>query len=119
MKLFDQANIYRERLLETISLYDENLSDKILSNPESVTVRELQQSIKGILSTYPKDTSAILLGSSLKNRGIQPIMDAVIKYLPSPIERPPVHCVENPKLIRKPISNEKMSAYVYKVINDP
>jgi len=55
----------------------------------------------------------------LKNRGIQPIMDAVIKYLPSPIERPPVHCVENPKLIRKPISNEKMSAYVYKVINDP
>jgi len=42
MKLFDQANIYREKLLETISLYDENLSDKILSNPASVTVRELQ-----------------------------------------------------------------------------
>lgn len=46
-------------------------------------------------------------------------MDAIIKYLPSPLERKPVICVENPKLTRKPITNEKLTAYVYKVINDP
>lgn len=59
------------------------------------------------------------MGSSLKNRGIQPLMDAVIHYLPSPLERDPVKCVEKPSISRKPNPNEKLSAYVYKVINDP
>lgn len=90
MKLFDQAHIYREKLLETISLYDEELGERILDNPENVSIEELEKSIKKILATYPKDTSAILLGSSLKNKGIQPIMDSIIKYLPSPLERNPV-----------------------------
>ncbi|KAL4428899.1 hypothetical protein ABPG74_001386 [Tetrahymena malaccensis] len=118
MKLYDQANIYREKLLETISLYDEELGERILENQESVKEDELEKSIKKILQKYPKDTSAVLLGSSLKNKGIQPLMDSIIKYLPSPIEKNPVFNIDNPSQIRKPLPNEKLSAYVYKVIND-
>ncbi|EAS05318.2 elongation factor Tu GTP-binding domain protein (macronuclear) [Tetrahymena thermophila SB210] len=118
MKLYDQAHIYREKLLETISLYDEELGERILENQESVNEQELEMSIKKILQKYPKDTSAVLLGSSLKNKGIQPLMDSIIKYLPSPVEKTPVFNIDNPSQIRKPLPNEKLSAYVYKVIND-
>ncbi|KAL4460614.1 hypothetical protein ABPG72_002901 [Tetrahymena utriculariae] len=118
MKLYDQTHIYREKLLETISLYDEELGERILENQESVSEIELEKSIKKILQKYPKDTSAVLLGSSLKNKGIQPLMDSIVKYLPSPIEKNPVFNVDNHSQVRKPLPNEKLSAYVYKVIND-
>ncbi|EGR29014.1 hypothetical protein IMG5_164730 [Ichthyophthirius multifiliis] len=112
-KLYTSSMEYREKLLETIMLYDEEID-----NIESLSQQQLEQSIKRILLKYPKDCCAILIGSSLKNKGIQPLMDAIIKYLPQPEELGPVKCAKQPDLLRQVKHQEKLSAYVYKIVND-
>ena len=60
----------------------------------------------------------MFLGASFKNKGVQPLMDAVVDYLPSPTERPPILSDVDPNMVRKPIKAEMFSAYTFKVLCD-
>jgi elongation factor G len=58
------------------------------------------------------------LGASVKNRGVQPLLDGIVSYLPSPTEKKPIKCFENPKLLRRPIKQESFCGYIFKIIHD-
>jgi elongation factor G len=60
----------------------------------------------------------MFLGASYRNKGVQPLLDAVVDYLPSPTERPPVESSLDPTVKRRPIKAERFSAYTFKVIVD-
>ncbi len=69
-------------------------------------------------STLQGKICPIFIGAAYKNKGVQPLMDAIVDYLPSPTERPPVSSTLKPDIIRNPVKNEKFSAYTFKVICD-
>ena len=83
---FDKAMEAREKLLDSLSLYDDELTDLILSGKE-ISPQLIDQKIKQIVNKNPNKTCAVLIGSSLKNKGVQALLDSVLKYLPSPSEK--------------------------------
>jgi elongation factor G len=120
--LVDAAAAAREHLLEEVSHYDDALVELILEEaevPESV----LKQAIrKATLSTK---LTPVLCGSSFKNKGVQPLLDAVIAYLPSPLDVPAVHGLEPVRgeedrdAIRNADDSEPFSALAFKIAADP
>ncbi len=118
-ELKDEAEMYREEMLDKISVFDDTLAEKFLEW-EEITEEEIKAAIrKGVVSNqlYP-----VLCGSALKNAGIQLLLDAVVDYLPSPIDRGEV-CGTNPdtgeKECRKPDPAEPVAALAFKIMNDP
>jgi len=114
------ADEYRSNLLETISELDDDIMSKFFNDPNSITNEEILKNLrKGTLSLK---FTPILCGSSLQNIGVQPLIDAVINYLPSPADIGVVEGI-NPrtgeKTIRKISDEEPLSALIFKVMNDP
>src|SRR6266849_6654638 len=113
----------REHLLEEVSHYDDGLLELILEEAE-VSEERLKQAIrKATLSTK---LTPVLCGSSFKNKGVQPLLDAVIDYLPSPLDVPPVVGTELIKgeeeerqVVRKADDSEPFSALAFKIAADP
>lgn len=68
--------------------------------------------------TLQEKICPVFMGTSFKNKGVQPLMNAIIDLLPSPTERPPVLCQINPSNKRKPEKNEPLTIFVFKVIYD-
>ena len=118
--LVDEANQWRDNLLEVAAEYDEELMMKVLEAPETITEDELIAAIrKGTLSM---DITPMTCGSSFKNKGVQPLLDFVCAFLPSPIDTAAVEGM-NPKTdemeIRRPSEDEKTSALVFKIATNP
>jgi len=117
----DMADIvaeYREKLIEAVAESDETLMDKYLNN-EEITVSELVRGIRA--ATLAVDIVPVLCGSSFKNKGVQPLLDAVVDYLPAPIDVPPVRGVDprsEKELERKPSDKEPFSALAFKIMTD-
>ncbi|MDI3544728.1 MAG: elongation factor [Rikenellaceae bacterium] len=114
------ADEYRSNLLETISELDDDIMSKFFNDPNSITNEEILKNLrKGTLSLK---FTPVLCGSSLQNIGVQPLIDAVINYLPSPADIGIVEGI-NPKTgektVRKISDDEPLSALIFKVINDP
>jgi elongation factor G len=103
--------------LETIATYDDPFAEKFLE--DKLTLKYTRSVIRKLLHGNPLKFCPVLIGSALKNKGIQPLMDAVIHYLPFPSERPQVEHFSNPSLKRDLVKSEKFLGYVYKVISDP
>jgi elongation factor G len=122
-RLSEQAAVAREHLLEEVSHYDDGLLELIL---EEVNIPEelLKQAIrKATLSTK---LTPVLCGSSFKNKGVQPLLDAVIDYLPSPLDVPPVTGTElvrgeegEREVTRNPDDSEPFAALAFKIMSDP
>lgn len=115
----DRVNKYRSQLIEEIAGEDEALMEKYL-NDEELSVDELKKALrKAVISN---NLVPIYCGTSLRNKGVQPVLDGVVDYLPSPLDLPPVVGV-NPnnqeKEERKPDNKEPMSALLFKVQTDP
>ncbi|GGH85403.1 elongation factor G [Pullulanibacillus pueri] len=115
----DQAQEYRDKLIEAVSELDEDLMMKYLEG-EELTTAEIKAAIrKGTCNVefYP-----VLCGSAFKNKGVQLVLDAVIDYLPSPIDVPPIKgflADSEEEVERKADDNGPFSALAFKVMTDP
>jgi elongation factor G len=122
-RLAEQAAAAREHLLEEVSHYDDGLLELILEEAD-IPEELLKQAIrKAALSTK---LTPVLCGSSFKNKGVQPLLDAVIDYLPSPLDVPPVTGTElvrgeegEREVTRNPDDSEPFAALAFKIMSDP
>jgi len=118
--LQEKAEEYRTTLLETVAETDESLLDKYLGG-EELTVDEIKGAIRKL--TISSAAYPVLCGSAFKNKGVQPMLDAVIDYLPSPLGVPPAigHAPgkEDEEVVRKPSTDEPFSALAFKVATHP
>src|SRR5581483_3064951 len=117
--LADKAAEYREKLLEAVAETDDDLMERYLGG-EEIPVEEIKHGIRKIVNeriAYP-----VLCGSAFKNKGVQPMLDAVIDYLPAPMDLPPVEGLlpdgETPAF-RKPTREEPFSALAFKIAVHP
>jgi len=118
-ELAAEAAKHREAMVEAIAEVDDDLTHKFLEG-EELTLEELKHGIR--LGTLQYRFVPVLCGSALKNKGIQPMLDAVVDYLPSPLDVPPV-IGEDPRshneLLRTVDDSEPFSALAFKIAADP
>ncbi len=118
-ELLATANKYRQELLENISNYNDDILYKYVENID-ITEEDIKKAVRDL--TIQSKGIPVLCGSSFKNKGIQPLLDAVIDYLPSPEDVPPIKGI-NPLTdeedTRQATDEESFSAYVFKIITDP
>ncbi len=119
--LRDEAEQYRDKMLETLAELDESLMEKYFDDPSSITVDEIKAAIrKGTLSM---EINPMICGSSFKNKGVQTLLDAVCAYLPSPEDSGAVegHAVDDPDEVvtREPSPDAPMCALAFKIATDP
>src|SRR5438034_7318169 len=119
-ELAEQAHEYHHQLIDSIAEFDDELTETYLLDEESVTPEMIRRALR--TGTLANKITPVLLGSAFKNKGVQPLLDAVIDYLPSPLDVPPVHGVDprtEHELSRKPANDEPFSALAFKVMSDP
>ena len=122
--LVDEAANAREHLLNEVSDYDDELVELILEDAE-VPVAKLKAAIRA--ATLSGQMTPVLCGSSFKNKGVQPLLDAVLDYLPSPLDVPPLEGhvpnrsgeTDDTVEIRKPSDAEPFAALAFKIMADP
>jgi len=118
--MVDQANEYREAMLETIATQDEALMDAYLGGEELSEVDIKKAIRKGTLAF---DFVPILCGSAFKNKGVQPMLDAVIDFLPSPLDIPPAEGIEMKGGEEIPVTrgpeDKEFAALAFKIVADP
>ena len=118
--LKDKAEEYRQALLETVAETDDALLEKFFGG-EELTVAEIKGAIRKL--TIASEVYPVLCGSAFKNRGVQPMLDAVVDFLPSPLDVPAVqgHDVKDPEIVleRHADAKEPFSALVSKIAVHP
>jgi elongation factor G len=116
--MMGQARQYRERLIEKVAEIDEGLTERYL-NGEAISEDELRQAIRK--ATIALTVVPVLCGAALRNKGIQPLLDAIVSYLPAPLDCPPVRGI-NPltKLPeeRRSDEGEPLCALAFKILMD-
>jgi elongation factor G len=117
-ELQDAAKQARHDLFEKLADHDESLMEKFV-HEEEATVDELRRAIRG--ATLSGEGVPVLLGSAFKNKAIQPLLDAIVAYLPAPSDVPPVegHTPRGEHAERKPDDTEPFSGLVFKIMSDP
>jgi elongation factor G len=117
--LMDQAKEYREKMIETLADVDETIMEKFLGG-EEVSVDEIKAAIRR--GTVEMKLTPVLCGSAFKNKGVQHLLDAIVDFLPSPYDVPPITGInpdDNSELVRKPDAQDHFSALAFKVMTDP
>jgi len=115
----DKAKEYREILLESLSDLDDGIMEKYLEGAE-ISVEEIKRAIRK--ATVSVKLFPIMCGSAFKNKGVQLVLNAVIDYLPSPIDIPPVQGIrpeDGETIERKSADEEPFSALAFKIMTDP
>jgi len=119
-ELAEQAAEYHHQLIDAVAELDEELIEAYLEDEESVTPEMIRRALRA--GTLSGEVTPVLLGSAFKNKGVQPLLDAVIDYLPSPLDIPPVHG-RDPRtehdLVRHAAADEPFAALAFKVMSDP
>ncbi|MDO8589462.1 MAG: elongation factor G [Armatimonadota bacterium] len=117
--LKDQAIEYREKLVEAAAEADDHLMDKYVHG-QKITSEEIKAAIRR--GTIANTMVPVLCGAAFKNKGVQPLMDAVADYLPSPVDVPPVEGInpdKNQPETRSASDNEPFAALAFKIMADP
>ncbi len=117
-ELSEEALRYREELIEAVVETDDDLTEKYLSG-ETLTEEEICSAIRK--ATLAMDVVPVLCGSGLRNKGIQPLLDAVVRYLPSPLDVPPISGIDPDSfeiVTRSPTDSDPMCAIVFKIRMD-
>ena len=119
--LAETAAEWREKLLEKAAEFDNNLLEKYLEDSAKITEQDIKDAVRN--ATISLKMVPVLCGSSLRNKGVQKLLDAIVAYLPSPVDIGEVKGTdpENPEkeLIRKPDDKEPFSALAFKIAVDP
>ncbi len=119
--LRDEAEQYRDKMLETLAELDDALMEKYFDDPSTITVDEIKAAIRK--GTLAMEINPMICGSSFKNKGVQTLLDAVCAYLPSPEDSGAVegHAVDDPDEIitREPSPEAPMCALAFKIATDP
>ena len=119
-EMIAEANEWRQNLIEAVAEYDEKLLEKFFEDPNTITEAEVHEAIRK--ATIDLSIVPMMCGSSFKNKGVQTALDAVCRYLPSPVD---IDAVEgtNPDngevIIRKPEASEPFAALAFKIMTDP
>jgi len=120
-ELVDEANEWRDKLLEALAEVDDTLMEKYFDDPATITEDEIRAAIRK--GTLAMQINPMLLGSSFKNKGVQPLLDAACAYLPSPVDTEATKGTDpddsEKELIRKPSSDEPLCALAFKIATDP
>jgi elongation factor G len=119
-ELVEQANEYHHQLIDAVADHDEELTETYLEDESGVTPEMLRRALRA--ATLDITVTPVLLGSAFKNKGVQPLLDAVVDYLPSPIDVPPIHGLDprtEHELSRRPAHDEPFAALAFKVMSDP
>jgi elongation factor G len=118
--LVDTVAEWREKLIESVAEYDDNLMEKFFEDPDSITEAEIEAAIKA--AVHDMKITPMFCGSAFKNKGVQAVLDAVMEFLPSPVDVDSI-VGTNPKTDeeeeRKPNVNEPFSALAFKIATDP
>ena len=119
-ELNDVVDEWRQKLVESVAEYDDNLLEKFFDDPDSITKEEMMIAIRK--AVIDMSFSPVLCGSAFKNKGVQALLDSVCSYLPSPLDLPPIEGKnpDNDNLeVRKPQNDEPFSALAFKIATDP
>jgi elongation factor G len=119
-ELTEQAHEYHHQLIDAVADHDDELMETYLLDEDAVTPEMLKRALRR--ATLDISVTPVLCGSAFKNKGVQPLLDAVIDYLPSPLDVPPVHGLDprtEHELSRRPALDEPFSALAFKVMSDP
>ena len=118
--LLDQAQLMHEELLDAVASEDEDLMEKYLEDPESLTVEEVMSGIRK--ATIAGHMTPVLCGTSYRNKGVQPLLDAIVAFLPSPLDVPAIVGKDpdtGADIARHPSDEEPFSALAFKIMVDP
>ena len=119
-ELLEQAEEYRQKLIESVAESDEALMEKFFEG-EELTVEEINAAIRK--ATIDCTMNPVLCGTSYRNKGVQPLLDAVVEYMPSPLDIPAIKGVDvddpEKELERHPSDDEPFSALAFKIMTDP
>ena len=119
--MLEECQQYRDKMLETIAEFDEELMVKYFDDPDTITEEEIKRALRA--ATLKMEIVPMLCGSSFKNKGVQLLLDAVCAYLPSPSDTAEVvgHAYGDPdkQVSRKPLFEEPMCALAFKIATDP
>ena len=116
--LEQEAEEARHQLVDVLSNFDDNVMEKYLAEDE-ITAEDLRGALRR--ATNANQVVPILCGSAFKNKGVQPLLDAVVDYLPSPLDIPPTVATDmkGAPIERKPDDNEPFTALAFKIMTDP
>ena len=119
--ILEEAEEWRDKMLETLAEHDEVLMEKYFDDPSTITEQEIKNAIRK--ATLSMAVNPMICGSSFKNKGVQTLLDAVCAYLPSPEDAGVVegHAVDDPDKIetREPSPEAPMAALAFKIATDP
>jgi elongation factor G len=119
-ELVEQAEEYHHQLIDAVADHDEELMEAYLSDESAVNPDMLRRALRK--ATLDLTVVPVLCGTAFKNKGVQPLLDAVVDYLPSPLDVPPVHGVDprtDHALSRRASPEEPFAALAFKVMSDP
>ena len=118
--LKDEAESLRGQLIEAVAEYDENLLEKYFEDPDSITEDEVHNALRA--ATQEMSIIPMICGSSFKNKGVQFLLDAVCRYLPSPEDKEGIvgtDPIKGNEITRKPLVSEPFAALAFKIATDP
>jgi elongation factor G len=119
-ELAEQAEEYHHQLIDAISHFDDEVLEAYIEDESSVSPDMIRRAVRA--GTLADEITPVFLGSAFKNKGVQPLLDAVVDYLPSPLDVPPVQGIDpktEQEAERRPSLAEPFSALAFKVMSDP
>ena len=118
-ELADQALEYRNLMIEKLADFDDAIMEKYLEG-EEISEEEIKRAIRK--ATIETKLTPVLCGSAFKNKGVQPLLDAVVDFLPSPVDIPPVKGIDpktGEEITRKASESEPLALLAFKIMSDP
>ncbi len=119
-EFLNEAKEWRDKMLEQVAEFDDAVMEKFFDDPSTITEEEINRAIRK--ATLAHAMQPVVLGSSFKNKGVQPLLDAVCAYLPCPLDAEAIVGTDpktDAEISRKPDENEPLTALAFKIATDP